>query len=504
MESTAATRRWSVAESQVVVSERRHQVWVAGVAVAAALVRTPLVTKPLGSDEGGLLLLASQWRPGTSLYGGYWVDRPPLLIDVFAFADDLGGVIALRVIGLVLVATSVLLAGRIGRTSGGSPVAPAVTAAVFLSTPLFGAYEINGELIAVPAVLGAIALVLDASRASSRRGTFALGLLAGALAMAAVLVKQNELDGFVFILVGAASFSIQTAPRARLMLLAVCVGAAILGAALLAQASALGTPPMGLWDAVVTFRLDATRVIGSSASGATSDRLRHLLLALTASGAPLLLLVAARRFRARPQAGTPDIRWAASALLSWECVSVLAGGSYWLHYLICLVPGLVLAVSFATARAGDRARDVRFVLTFAAVSALVATTILGAWPGTMRAEPVITWLRTHDSPGQTGIVAYGHPDYLTASGLSSPYPELWSLPVRVRDPDLVNLARVLAGTDRPDWVVTGASGSLSGWGINAARAQPVFSAHYRLVADLGDRRIYLDRSERLNTTREAP
>ncbi len=41
------------------------------------------------------MLVASQWTPGSSLYGDYWVDRPPLLIDFFDVADHPGGATAL-------------------------------------------------------------------------------------------------------------------------------------------------------------------------------------------------------------------------------------------------------------------------------------------------------------------------------------------------------------------------------------------------------------------------
>ena len=469
---------------------------VAAIALAAVGVRAGFVTMPLRPDEGGFLMIAAQWRPGSSLYGDYWVDRPPLLLDVFSLADAWGGGIALRVIGLALVAASVLLAGRVGRLSGGSPAASALTAAIFLSTPLFGTLEINGEMIATPAVLGTLALTLSASRAGRHRRAVLAAALAGALAAAALLIKQNELDGVVFLVAAAATFKGRHSGRRRVILLATAAGGLVTTSVVVAAAAVRGTRPSGLWDALVVFRIDASQVIDSSASSATTDRLHHLLLALLASGAPVLVVLTARRFRRRPRRGAPDLRWATIALLVWESFSALAGGSYWLHYLICLVPGLVLAVSTATARPGST-RDLRAALGLAAVSALVTAGVVLGSPSTWRTEPVVTWLRAHVTAGQTGIVAYGQPDYLEASGLTSPYSELWSLPVRVRDPGLTQLTRVLAGPLRPDWVVTGASGSLSGWGIDSSHAQPVFDSHYRLVADLGDRRIYLAKGERL-------
>ena len=66
-----------------------------------------------------------------------------------------------------------LLAARIGRqvarrvdpdgsVSGRAELLAAVTAGAFLVTPLFGSYEVDGELIAVPLVLAGLVLLLRA------------------------------------------------------------------------------------------------------------------------------------------------------------------------------------------------------------------------------------------------------------------------------------------------------------------------------------------------------
>ena len=50
-------------------------------ALLAALFRFPGLLYPLGSDEAGFTLVARAWDPQPdSLYGTYWVDRPPSLI----------------------------------------------------------------------------------------------------------------------------------------------------------------------------------------------------------------------------------------------------------------------------------------------------------------------------------------------------------------------------------------------------------------------------------------
>jgi hypothetical protein len=99
------------------------------------------------------------------------------------------------------------------------------------------------------------------------------------------------------------------------------------------------------------------------------------------------------------------------------------------------------------------------------------------------------YLSMHSRPGDSAVIAFGDPALLEAAHLTSPYPELWSLPVRVRDPRLTELTRVLTGPARPTWVVVD-GGSLGTWGVDASLAQPVLEREYRPVDTAGDWRIY--------------
>ena len=450
---------------------------IAGLAVVA---RLPFLTRPFGVDEGGLTVVAAQWSPGRSVYGNYFVDRPPLLLDFFALAHALGGVVALRVLGLVLVAGAVVLAARLAALGGGSPRLGAATAAIFLVHPLFGALEVNGELVSVPVVLAGMVSALEAGRCTGARSRAAWLLATGAFGTAALLVKQNELDVLVFAGAGAGWLGFLRRGRGtvRRPFLWVAAGGAGLVGAVLVHAALRGTGPAALADAIVTFRFEAATVIRSSATAATTDRLLRMLLALVVSGVPLIVLQLLRRLRDRPRAGAPDLRLPTVAVLAWETVSVLGGGSYWLHYLVNLVPGLVLAVTVVTAadtrgshrsrrpRWADRIPSTAAVLAWALASCLVALAGSATRPAPAQ-DAVVGWLRQHVRPGDTAVVAFGHADYLAETGLTSPYAELWSLPVRVRDPRLTELTAVLSGASRPDWVVTGATGSLRGWGIDA-------------------------------------
>lgn len=499
MDTFTASPARSAALSVPAPAVPRDLAWVSAIAAATVVLRLPFLTRPTGSDEGGLLLIASQWHPGSSLYGDYWVDRPPMLVEVFTLADRLGGILALRVLGLGFVVCSVLLAGLVGRVVKGSPLVTALVAAALLVNPLLGVHKVNGELVAVPFVLGAFAAALAAAKARPSPRRSLLLVMAGAAAATAALVKQNEIDAFILIAIGSVTFLVNRDLRSRTLLLTGS-GALIVTAATLLHAASLGTAPTDLWDAVVTFRLDASRVIQASATSSTTDRLRGVMLALAATGVPLLLVVASRHLYRRPRRGALDLRWAALAVLGWEAVSVLGGGSYWTHYLIGLVPGVVLVTAMTTAARGRSRHQRRPALAVAvaivALSSVVSLAFALSPAGTERIDPVITWLRAHDTAGQSGLVAFGHPDLLQASGLTSPYPELWSLPVRVRDPRLARLRVVLAGPDRPDWVVTNEAGSLGGWGIDASATQPVFEKHYCLAADLGAHLVYVDRAVR--------
>ncbi|MGI8901515.1 MAG: hypothetical protein ACR2HA_11450, partial [Nocardioides sp.] len=264
---------------------------------------------------------------------------------------------------------------------------------------------------------------------------------------------------------------------------------------------------MGLWTAVITFRIEAAAAISSTASPVTSGRLQNLVLALVVSGAPLLVALFLRHAGTAPAAGAMDLRWTVLALLGWESISVLGGGSYWLHYLILLVPGLVLAVAALEVAAlevapasdtghqlGRRTASSWTVLSYAALAAAICLGYQGTHlDRSHRENRVVSWLASHARPQDTAVIAYGHPDILQATGLSSPYPELWSLPVRVRDPQLRQLASVLASHARPDWLVMTGS-SLATWGLDATTAEAELANHYQHVADIDGHHLYHQRT----------
>jgi hypothetical protein len=91
------------------------------------------------------------------------------------------------------------------------------------------------------------------------------------------------------------------------------------------------------------------------------------------------------------------------------------------------------------------------------------------------------------------VITYGHANVLLPAGLSSPYPYLWSLPARVRDPNLKLLISTVEGPRAPTWIVEW--NSFDSWGLDADRrlAQAVFE-NYHMVAVVAGHNVYrLDR-----------
>lgn len=462
-------------------------------ALAAVALRLPYVRNPLSSDEGGFLLVASQWHPGSSLYGNYWVDRPPLLMTFYAVAHLFGGATELRLMGCGVVFALVFLAHYLGRAAAGRVTPwPAVLAIALVVMPWGGAVEVNGELIAVPLVLLGLLAALRASDELDRAHRWRMWAAAGALGAAGGMVKQNFLDVLVFsaVLVLTSAWAGRgIAHRLRdasAELGALGAGAATAGAVIVFGAWTRGTTPAGLWDALVIFRLEAGRVIADSASSATEVRLQDLLLAMCLSGSAVLVLVFAAH---AVGLWRQPLVMATAAVLAWELFGVLAGGSYWLHYLVGLVPGLVLAAALVASRRGPLALAARTVVSYAAVVALVAVPLAAlVSPPSDEVPPAASWLRKHASPGDTATLLYGSPNVLQASGLTNPYAELWSLPIRVRDPQLTQLEHVLRGADAPTWLL--ASDDLQTWGVSSAGAFTIVSHRYHAVATVDGYTVY--------------
>jgi hypothetical protein len=465
--------------------------WVVPAAAGVAvLCRLPFLGMAAGQDEAGFLLVAKQWRAGgASLYGNYWVDRPPLLIGVYQLGSMFGGLPALRLIGCVAVALTVLGSALAARQLAGRAASPwaAVTAAALSATPLLGSLQINGELLASPFIALGITAVVTALRSTDQRPPMTMAALAGAAGAAAMLVKQNFAEVAVFAVVAyVVAWRRHEQPTQWLVRLVVCslAGGVAVVVFTAAWAQSKGTSLSGVFYALYPFRVHAGQVMAAGSQYAL-DRLQNLLEVAAVSGlAPLLVLVAVR---ARPDRKVRACWHALLVTIAFGTASVLLGGNYWTHYLLELVSPIAVAVGVMAAR--KQQALVRGGVALVALSAALAWAIALTVPQGSVGTTVGRAIGSAAHPNDTIVTAYGHADVVETSGLASPYPYLWSLPVKTLDPQLTDLDHVLSGRARPTWLVSW--DDISSWGLTSGHATVAVARHYHQVAMICGRTIYL-------------
>ena len=120
-------------------------------------------------------------------------------------------------------------------------------------------------------------------------------------------------------------------------------------------------------------------------------------------------------------------------------------------------------------------------------------------PSAWHSQRTGEWLADSKAPGDTAFVAYGLASVLETADMPSPYPYLWSVPMRTADPDQTRLRATLAGERAPTWVVqvTG----LNAWDIDdGAQLRDLVHARYRVVVTICGHRVWL----REDLSRELP
>jgi hypothetical protein len=462
--------------------------------VFAAALRLPFVNAPFVDDEGGFLMVAGQWHDrGTALYTNQWVDRPPLLLLVFRFAYLLGGSfvtvrLILLVVGSVLIAAA-WHAGSVINGARGAVAAAVVAASVSASFAISGAV-LTGEAVAGALVMVSCALVLEAlARRHSRRTALLLALVAGSCASMAFLTKQNFVDAAIFaaVLLGIESY------RAWRLLVSGVVGLVVpLIVTVLWAQSPDGPGLSRFWVAIFQFRKHSLKVIEHSNLAPPLARLRLLVLLFVATGIFFLcwqLVVAAVTRSEGPYA----LRIALIVMLFYAFFSVAAGASYWSHYLQQFVPVLAMGAALATRRTyrwlGGHAAATYTALASVTASVVGIVLVLTGHGVNAGDKVLADFLRAASAPGDSVMLAYGSPNVIEMSGLTTPYRYSWSLPIRARDPDLTDYVRVLDGRQAPTWLVE--VGDFNWWGIDTPQFQHVRATRYRVVARVCGHDIFL-------------
>jgi hypothetical protein len=471
---------------------------VAVVTAAAVALRLPFLTRPAYTDEGGMLVVARLWHTGGPyLYGDLFLARPPLLIAFFRLCDALGGIVPVRVLGLGLVVIAVLAAAWAGSMLAGrrGSVIAALVAAALLTNPMLGAREIDAETVGLPLTLVSVALVLAATRRTTPRARAVLLALGGASSVGALLCKQNLADSaaFAVVLVIAAGFADRQRRRALRDLVWLAVGAAVPLAATLVWLTISGFSVGEFVYTLYGFRVDGGQTMMTSPTTSQAERLDTLLWATVKSGMVPLVLVSLwllrRRLLREPTA------LALLAMLVTATVGIAGGGAYWIHYTLGLVPVTALLAARAS---GELTRVSRLLAVVVAV-----TVFASVWNVTDTARHMSPadqswvsgtsrWFESAQQPGDSLVVLYGQAALYEKTRLRPAYPYIWTLPMRVRDPQLTDLKALLAGGDAPTFVV--ASADLNTWDIDPQGAlRRTLDQHYRQVATVCGAPVYAHR-----------
>jgi hypothetical protein len=368
---------------------------------------------------------------------------------------------------------------------------------------MIGSTEINAELLGAPLTLLSVGLMLSGVRPPVRRPLgwrrTLLVAAAGAAGAGAMLVKQNLLDALVF----AAALALTAAlsgrwpwARARAVVALGIVGALLPIGVTAVWAVTEGPGLVRLWDTLYAFRVDASHAIGSVDSPANDAR--RLTLGWLAVMSGIVAVVAAGSVTLwRPLRGRDPLVVATVAMVGWEVVGIIGGGSYWAHYLVGLLPGAVLVVA-VTAMRGVRARRLgALALAFTVTSAVLSAGIQAGTARAREARPektavVGTWLGQASIAADTGTVLYGNADLLLTAHLPPGTDQLWSLPTRALDPRLLHLTQQLNGPHPPTWVVEWLP--IDTWGLDPEhRVLGTLTMRYRVVATVCDVQVYLHR-----------
>ncbi|MEA2249597.1 MAG: hypothetical protein QOH46_4126 [Solirubrobacteraceae bacterium] len=461
-------------------------VWaMCGLAALTVALRAPFARVPLGIDEGGLAFVSHAWgSAGDSLYGPYWIDRPPLLLGLFKVAG-LAGPLGIRLLGAAAAAALVAVAYRLGRAVAGNSAAlitGLLTAVMASSAALLAVFTPSELLASVPAAGSVLCLL------TSRDGGPGRLVAAGALATSALLIKQSFLDAGVAGIVFLAATGLTRRRFAARDSLAYLAGAA---------APLLG---VGLWILVAPhqagqlgYALIGFRVAGLHALAGSSIPLpvRMQSLLLPALGSGLALALAAAPLGLRRVRTDHVLALTLAAWIGAGAFGVLAGGSYWSHYLIQLVVPAALLTALAFAAAGrHRRRLVVAAIVVVALATNTARAIRVDLQHPVRSDiAAADYVRAHARPGDTQYVMYARANVDYYAALPSPFPYAWSLMMRTIPGAPAQLGRVLDSAQRPTWIVGWQAPDA--WGLDPHGTLAAdLEQHYRVAAVIGGHPIY--------------
>ncbi|MBC7460439.1 MAG: hypothetical protein H7287_03665 [Thermoleophilia bacterium] len=439
-------------------ARRTAIIWTLASIVVAWALRAPYLGLPLRLDEGGLALVGRAFvqaggHANGSMYGGLWIDRPPLLIALYGGAEHLGGAMGVRLLGFVgATATIALVAAIVARIGSlrAVPYACGVAVALTSSPRLSGSFAYP-ELLASAVTAGVALLVVR--QLTSSRVVVTSWLAAGALALMALLLKQSFLDGLAVGFVGACI----AARRAtwRCTLLPFLAGVGMVAAATAAWTVTIGPGVRPLIYAMFGFRIDAAHALEASPIP-MSVRFDHLAAAAVDAALPMLLpcaIVAVVLLVRRRQSGVAVV---VATWLGAGIVGVLGGGYYWSHYMLQLVP--VLAVLSGVTIQAIGSHRMRAGVVVATLGFLFVVTVPDAIRrgGQLHQVPVTSAaaiVAENRAPSDTMLVTYSRANLAYYTHVRPAFPYQWSLMYSAIPGVEQRLQALLGSPTRPTWII---------------------------------------------------
>ena len=427
-------------------------------AVAAFLLRLPGLTRPIRADEAGFTLVGQAWDPRPdSVYGSYFVDRPPLLIELYRASDALAGPLFIRFVGALACALLVVTAANVARLVATEAAArwTAVAVAAITTNIAINAVAVKGELLALPFLWAACGS--PCSRCGTARGCTPSAPAcwpgwrsASSRTWSAAWCSPPSCSWPAPSPAGSPRRTWRGSRSPRRPAAAIPVLGTV------GWAWSAGVDLDALWYAVYGFRFDAAGVLTSG--GAESETVRLALLVVSALGAGMLLVIGGFVVHIRGEwEDDAPLTAAVAAMLVVDIAGLVLGGSFWRDYLFPLLPATAMCAALLARRRSKRGVAMRAVIAAAAASTLL---LLAGWAGyqalgLQEFDEVDTGEALHDvaEPGDSLVVFGGRADLQMTSGMASPYEHLWSLPMRTMDPELADLRGIVTGEDPPTWVV---------------------------------------------------
>jgi hypothetical protein len=235
----------------------RDRFWLAALLLAVTLAALPVLTYPLGRDQGEFATIGRGILDGRIPYIDLWNPKPPAVFYVYAAAMVLLGrtTAALRAIDFVIVPLICLCMYWLGRRIANRRVGlwTALLFAVFYFTETFWTLTQNDGVVLLPMTL-AVVCAFKATDATRRASWWAFA--AGALSGLAVWFK------YPFVLFGVVLFITQIFDRRNFLArkrrwLAFLGGGVLVGLAGIVYMAAIGALPALIESARVTSQYTA-------------------------------------------------------------------------------------------------------------------------------------------------------------------------------------------------------------------------------------------------------